>query len=70
MRCEVCGREIRGQPFRRIIEGARMTVCAQCARFGTADWTPSRPQPRRRRPRNEVEAAESLELVEGYGERG
>lgn len=69
MRCEVCGREIRGPPFRRVIEGARMTVCAQCARFGTAEWTPSRPlaPPRRQPPRNEVEAVERLELVEDYG---
>jgi len=71
MRCEVCGREIRGPPFRRVIEGARMTVCAQCARFGTADWTPStsRARPRRRQPRDEVEALEGLELVEDYGEK-
>jgi len=73
MRCEVCGREIRGQPYRRIIEGARMTVCAQCAPFGNAEWTPtSRGAPRRRQrpaPRSEVEAVERLELVEGYGEK-
>lgn len=71
MRCEVCGREIRGPPFRRVIEGAKMTVCAQCARFGTAEWTPSRPRVplRRQRPRDEVEAVESLELVEDYGEK-
>ncbi len=71
MRCEVCGREIRGPPFRRVIEGARMTVCSQCARFGTADWTPARPRapPRRRQPRSEVEAVERLELVDDYGER-
>ena len=71
MRCEVCGREIRGPPFRRLIEGARMTVCAQCARFGEADWTPSRPRApaSRQRPRSEVEAVERLELVEDYGEK-
>jgi len=71
MRCEVCGREIRGPPFRRIIEGARMTVCARCARFGTDEWTPSAPRapPRRQQPRSEVEAVERLELVEDYGEK-
>ncbi|MCW3978350.1 MAG: multiprotein bridging factor aMBF1 [Candidatus Bathyarchaeota archaeon] len=75
MRCEVCGSEIREQPYYRIIEGGRMTVCGRCARFGSADWDPnrvqirtrSRPQPRR--PRSEVEAAETLELVEDYGEK-
>lgn len=75
MRCEVCGSEIRGQPYHRIIEGGRMTVCGRCARFGSSDWDPNRIQmrpqsrPPPRRPRNEVEAAETLELVEDYGEK-
>jgi putative transcription factor len=75
MRCEVCGSEIRGRPFYRIIEGGKMTVCGRCARFGSADWDPNqpRPQPRERttprRPRSEIEAAENLELVEDYGEK-
>ena len=75
MRCEVCGTEIMGQPYYRIIESGRMTVCARCARFGTADWDPNRAQmrprsrPAPRRPRSEVEAAETLELVEDYGEK-
>ncbi len=75
MRCEVCGSEIRGQPYYRIIEGGRMTVCGRCARFGSADWDPNRVQmrtrgrPPPRRPRSEVEAAETLELVEDYGEK-
>jgi putative transcription factor len=69
VRCEVCGREVRGRPHRRVIEGARMMVCNQCSRFGSEEWTPtpqpiSRPRPRRR---NEVESAESLLPVEGYG---
>ena len=70
VRCEVCGREIRGKPYRRIIEGAKVIVCEQCARFGKEEWTPTpstpppRPRPRRR---DEVEAAESLVPVEGYG---
>ncbi|UCD45137.1 MAG: TIGR00270 family protein [Candidatus Bathyarchaeota archaeon] len=73
MRCEVCGAEIRGDPYYRIIEGGRMTVCGRCAKFGSTDWDPNRVLPRvrrppaPRRPRNEVEAAESLEPVEDYG---
>jgi putative transcription factor len=73
MQCEVCGSEIRGRPSYRIIEGGRMTVCARCADFGSRDWDPrQRSAPRRRlqrrtQPRNEVEAAEVLELVEDYG---
>jgi len=48
-----------------------MTVCAQCSRFGSADWTPSRRRgpPRVQRPRNEVEAVERLELVDDYGSK-
>lgn len=46
-----------------------MTVCPRCARFGTSEWTPSKPRSpaKKTRPRSEVEAAESLELVEDYG---
>jgi len=39
MRCEVCGREITGAPQRKIIEGAKLTVCYKCAAFGAGDWS-------------------------------
>ncbi|HEX9916011.1 MAG TPA: multiprotein bridging factor aMBF1 [Candidatus Bathyarchaeia archaeon] len=79
MRCEVCGREIYGQPYYRVIEGGKMTVCSQCAQFGSKDWDPKEKQvtqTRRRparsaapqRPRNDIEAAETMELVDNYGE--
>jgi putative transcription factor len=77
MRCEVCGQEIRGQPYYRIIEGGRMTVCGRCAKFSDKEWDPKKPmaQPRRRRAaarsqprrRSDIEIAESTELVENYG---
>jgi putative transcription factor len=81
MRCEVCGREILGPPQRRIIEGAKLTVCHKCASFGTADWIPGRPtfslppnkpqsltrETPRPRIRNDVESVEQLELAEDYG---
>ena len=75
MRCEVCGDEIRGQPQRRVIEGGRLTVCGQCAGFGSSEWSPNMPSRRRRggspppprRPRSEVEATEGLELIIDYG---
>ncbi len=73
MRCEICGNEIRGQPHYRIIEGGKMTVCARCTKYGSAEWDPFQPRarprgrPTPRRPRSEVEAAENLELVEDYG---
>ncbi|MCW4024597.1 MAG: multiprotein bridging factor aMBF1 [Candidatus Bathyarchaeota archaeon] len=34
MRCEVCGRKIHSDPIRAIIEGARLTVCAECSKHG------------------------------------
>jgi len=50
-----------------------MTVCGRCASFGTAEWTPDRPRDRprwrpvQRRPRSDVEAAETLAMVDDYG---
>ena len=77
MRCEVCGAEIRGEPYYRVIEGGRMTVCGRCAKFSDKEWDPRKPmaQPRRRsaaartqpRRRTDIEIAESTELVENYG---
>ena len=34
MRCEVCGRKIHNDPIRANIEGAKLTVCAACAKHG------------------------------------
>jgi len=78
MRCEVCGREIRGEPYYRVIEGGKLTVCSQCSKFSKQEWDPKVPQarktPTRRRSaqpksykRSDIEAVESLELVEDYG---
>ncbi|MCW4050087.1 MAG: multiprotein bridging factor aMBF1 [Candidatus Bathyarchaeota archaeon] len=77
MHCEVCGREIYGQPYYRVIEGGKMTVCGQCAQFSKQEWDPRKPQARpiRRRPsgapqirrRSDIEVAESIEVVEKYG---
>ena len=34
MRCEVCGHKIHNEPVTAIIEGARLTVCVECAKHG------------------------------------
>jgi len=34
VRCEVCGRKIHNDPIRAKIEGAKLTVCAECAKHG------------------------------------
>lgn len=71
MRCEVCGREIRGLPFRRIIEGGRLTVCSQCARFGDEEWTPTPPKPpqKGRGSTGDLSGLEDITLIEDYGRR-
>jgi putative transcription factor len=34
LRCEVCGRKIHEAPIRALIEGAKLTVCVECAKHG------------------------------------
>jgi putative transcription factor len=38
MRCEVCGRKIRENPMRVVIEGAKLTVCPECSKHGKSTW--------------------------------
>lgn len=38
MLCEVCGRKIRGQAQKVIIERAKLVVCNNCAKHGTGSW--------------------------------
>lgn len=40
MYCDVCGREIVGKPYMVIIEGAKVTTCAECAKLGYGYWSP------------------------------
>ena len=44
LQCDVCGREIIGSPHRVIIEGAKLTTCAECAKLGSSEW---KPEPKR-----------------------
>lgn len=44
MLCEVCGRKIYSKPHRVIIEGARLTVCSECAKLGTILWEETKPK--------------------------
>ncbi len=41
MRCEVCGRQIRGEPRKVIIEEAKMIVCEECSRLGSPYLEPA-----------------------------
>jgi putative transcription factor len=44
VRCEVCGRRIRGKPYKVMIEGAKLTVCSGCAKLGTILWEETEPK--------------------------
>ncbi|MEM3666992.1 MAG: multiprotein bridging factor aMBF1 [Candidatus Bathyarchaeia archaeon] len=79
MRCEVCGRKIFGKPLRVIIEGAKLTVCSECAKHGTtvceeepklqtaqkakAKAIPSFPKAQSQGPQ---ETTTNLELIENF----
>ena len=79
LRCEACGCRINGQPFRVIIEGARLTVCTQCAKHGKIVYdepkpTPSFAKPKRTpimfkiQPKRKAPTVDtSLELAEDFG---
>jgi len=81
MRCEVCGRSIHGQPNRTIIEGAKMLVCSNCAKFSSSTWYPeesrvplkiAQPLPVKRHlsvpeyRRTRNDLSSDLELAEGF----
>ncbi len=79
MRCEVCGRRIIGPPYRAMIEGAKMTVCKNCAKLGSVFWE-AKTEPRLKKvarrlpmpmlsPRKQpsLSVAENLELIDDFG---
>ncbi len=38
MECEVCGNEIYGKTIRAIIDGVKLFVCSNCAKFSSSVW--------------------------------
>ncbi|TET19743.1 TIGR00270 family protein [Candidatus Bathyarchaeota archaeon] len=81
VRCEVCGRRIRGKPFKAMIEGAKMIVCGGCAKLGSVHWE-AQPVRRIKRPAKILKPVklsikkpstpsliETLEVVEDFGAR-
>lgn len=81
MRCEVCGCRIPGRSFNVIIEGARLTVCGECAKHGKICYDEPKPKPVFQKPRTAPVMVRtqtkpptppvdtSLELREDYGTR-
>jgi len=79
MRCEVCGRRIIGPPYKAMIEGAKMLVCAECSKLGSIYWE-AKTEPRMRKiskrltqpviaPRKQppIIVEESVELIDNFG---
>jgi len=79
MRCEVCGRRIIGQPYKAMIEGAKMLVCNECSKLGSVYWE-AKTEPRMKKvskrlpqpaiaPRKQppLTVEESVELVHDFG---
>lgn len=81
LRCEVCGCRINGKPFNVIIEGARLTVCSECAKHGKICYDEPKPKPMFAKPKakpvmlrvqpkpKSPTVDTSLELAEDYGAR-
>ncbi len=75
MRCEICGKPIKGAPARVIVDGAKLTVCERCRIHGSGTWsleeTRSTPQPppilRKKAPR--ISIPENVDVVEDFGRR-
>jgi len=79
LRCEVCGRRIIGQPFKAMIEGAKMLVCSECSKLGSVYWE-AKTEPRMKKvskrlpqpmiaPRKQppIIVEESVELIDDFG---
>ena len=79
MHCEVCGRKIIGPPYKAMIEGAKMLVCAECSKLGSVYWE-AKTEPRMKKvskrlpqpmiaPRKQppIIVEESVELIDDFG---
>jgi putative transcription factor len=40
LNCEICGREIVGKPYNRVVEGVKMVLCEKCASHGESYFQP------------------------------
>jgi putative transcription factor len=63
MMCEICGRPIKGKAREILVENAKLTVCKNCARYGTA----VRDKPRKSTRKSVFSPAkEEFEIKEDY----
>lgn len=82
MNCEICGSEIKGEPYKTKIDNSIMVTCKECSRYGKVQSKPQPPKKRtpkgknnnniNNRPTNRNQAytrktkEEEYELVEDY----
>ncbi|WP_455645110.1 multiprotein bridging factor aMBF1 [Methanosphaera sp.] len=83
MNCEICGSEIKGQPYKTKIDNSLMVTCKECSRYGKVQQRPQRPVNRNkkgnqknnnnsgRRPQQTMrrQPEEEFELIDGYQKR-
>lgn len=80
MNCDICGRQIDGQSFKVIVEGAKMLVCSKCQKLGepyeeeapppqrTPADTFRAPRPTQHKPAELPKEMQELEVAENYPE--
>jgi len=79
LRCEVCGHKIYGKSYKVMIEGAKLTVCSQCAKHGTIVWGEPTPKSMMEKPKATLQPLKiqskkplettldtSLEIIENF----
>lgn len=80
MNCEICGIEIKGEPYKTKIDNSVMTTCKECSRYGKVQSKPQPPKkrapkqnnnnynnrPKRSQPYSRKTKEEEYELVEDY----
>jgi putative transcription factor len=69
MNCEICGKEIKPPGYRIVVEGAEVSVCASCKKYGSEISVSKRAEGRKivirkKKPQTKVEFKE--ELVENF----
>ena len=81
MNCEICGSEIKGEPYKTKIDNSLMVTCKECSRYGKVQSKPQPPKkrapkgknnsnynnrPNRNQPYSRKSKEEDYELVEDY----
>jgi len=79
--CEICGSEVKGKPNYILVDGAKLLVCRNCAKYGPKvvvkeskkEIFPRTTTPRIRRPKQKASHFRTrepeLEIVQNYGAR-